>query len=109
MTGKGCKARRNDRPTMTMYATARQISRQHVASINVVRQVLVLYHDEMFRFIANGGQVQLGRLGIIKLRVSAQRNGYDVAQGERVIIPAHRKAVFQESKTLKRAVRMLPV
>lgn len=77
---------------------------------NRKQRVILKFKDDSFEeqlqnLLLSSGKVKVGGVGIFEIRAVAQRKGYNVSNGEEIVIPAHNKMFFRPTKKLKDAIQ----
>jgi DNA-binding protein HU-beta len=63
---------------------------------------LLFNRDGLVAQVVNtGDKVQLGELGVFKVKMQPERTGRNPLTGAAITVPAHRKVSFSPSSTLK--------
>lgn len=70
----------------------------------LVKTILETMGDVAAAELLGGGEVPLPKLGKLKVREMAAREGHNPITGEVITIPAHKKAAFFAGKDLKEAM-----
>lgn len=74
------------------------------------QKVILKFKDDAFveqlsSLLLKTGKVKVGGLGIFEIRDVSEREGYNVHNGDRIVIPAHKKVAFIPTKKLKETIQ----
>lgn len=67
----------------------------------VVEEVLNL----IYRALLEGKEVNIPAIGILRTKMTKDRNARNPKTGEAVFVPAHRKVCFQQSERMKDSIK----
>jgi nucleoid DNA-binding protein len=78
--------------------------------MNKKQKVVLKFKDDSFvnqlmSLLMRTGKVKIVGLGIFEIKKIAEREGYSVNDGKRIIIPAHSKIAFRPTKKLKDSIQ----
>lgn len=59
------------------------------------------FFDEIINALLTFGKVKVTGFGIFEIRTISSREGYNVGNGKRIMIPEYQKVVFKPAKYLK--------
>lgn len=74
--------------------------------VNRRQKVILEFKDDVFvqqlsSLLLKTGKVKVAGLGIFEVREIAEREGYSVHDGKRIVVPAYKKLAFTPTKKLK--------
>lgn len=77
---------------------------------NVKQRTILKFKDDSFvqqlqKLLTSSGKVKIVGLGIFEIRHIDEREGYNVGNGQRIVIPAHNKVVFRPTKKFKDVIQ----
>jgi DNA-binding protein HU-beta len=77
---------------------------------NKRQKVILKFKDDAFvnqlaSLLMKAGKVKVAGLGIFEIKEVSEREGYSIADGSRITIPAHKKLGFRPAKQLKDVIQ----
>lgn len=74
--------------------------------MNKKQKSIIRFNDNAFvdnleKLLMKHGKVKVSGLGIFEVREVAEREGYNVADGGRIMVPAHNRIAFRPTKRLR--------